>query len=81
MAMAMAAPPAGDLGYVPVARPPAKKKNWGGRTRTSNFRINSAAVCQLTYTPVELSPSRLSGWRSKSNQGIQRCAFRLRDRA
>ena len=25
--------------------------NWGGRTRTSNFLINSQAVCQLTYTP------------------------------
>jgi hypothetical protein len=24
---------------------------WGGRTRTSNFLINSQAVCQLTYTP------------------------------
>ena len=28
-----------------------KLKNWGGRTRTSNFLINSQAVCQLTYTP------------------------------
>ena len=26
--------------------------NWGGRTRTSNFLINSQAVCQLTYTPI-----------------------------
>src|SRR4051812_11321185 len=25
--------------------------NWGGRTRTSNFLINSQAVCQLTYAP------------------------------
>ncbi len=25
--------------------------NWGGRTRTSNFPVNSRAVCQLTYTP------------------------------
>jgi hypothetical protein len=25
--------------------------HWGGRTRTSNFLINSQAVCQLTYTP------------------------------
>src|SRR3954463_12169931 len=25
--------------------------DWGGRTRTCNFRINSPAVCQLTYTP------------------------------
>src|SRR6266850_2909438 len=24
---------------------------WGGRTRTSNFPVNSRAVCQLTYTP------------------------------
>ena len=26
-------------------------ENWGGRTRTCNFPINSRAVCQLTYTP------------------------------
>src|SRR3989442_14546913 len=26
---------------------------WGGRTRTSNFPVNSRAVCQLTYTPKE----------------------------
>ena len=25
--------------------------SWGGRTRTSNFPVNSRAVCQLTYTP------------------------------
>src|SRR6266704_5695967 len=28
-------------------------QNWGGRTRTSNFPVNSRAVCQLTYTPKE----------------------------
>ena len=28
------------------------KRSWGGRTRTCNFRINSPAVCQLTYTPM-----------------------------
>src|SRR5207253_4621023 len=27
-------------------------ENWGGRTRTSNFPVNSRAVCQLTYTPL-----------------------------
>src|SRR5438128_5731197 len=27
-------------------------QNWGGRTRTSNFPVNSRAVCQLTYTPL-----------------------------
>ncbi len=27
--------------------------DWGGRTRTSNFPVNSRAVCQLTYTPKE----------------------------
>ena len=27
-------------------------QNWGGRTRTSNFPVNSRAVCQLTYTPM-----------------------------
>ncbi len=26
--------------------------DWGGRTRTSNFPVNSRAVCQLTYTPL-----------------------------
>ena len=25
--------------------------NWGGWTRTTNFLINSQAVCQLTYAP------------------------------
>ena len=29
-------------------------RNWGGRTRTSNFLINSQAVCQLTYAPSNL---------------------------
>src|SRR2546426_12369251 len=29
----------------------ARNSNWGGRTRTSNFPVNSRAVCQLTYTP------------------------------
>src|SRR5256885_3136315 len=28
-----------------------RNMNWGGRTRTSNFPVNSRAVCQLTYTP------------------------------
>ena len=27
------------------------KHNWGGWTRTTNFLINSQAVCQLTYAP------------------------------
>jgi hypothetical protein len=30
----------------------SKIESWGGRIRTCNFRINSPAVCQLTYTPV-----------------------------
>ena len=25
--------------------------DWGGWTRTTNFLINSQAVCQLTYSP------------------------------
>ena len=25
--------------------------HWGGRNRTSNHRINSAALCRLSYTP------------------------------
>src|SRR2546425_222282 len=29
-----------------------KTADWGGRTRTSNFPVNSRAVCQLTYTPM-----------------------------
>src|SRR5438045_7178480 len=33
-----------------------KTRSWGGRTRTCNFRINSPAVCQLTYTPVNTRP-------------------------
>src|SRR3989449_6560604 len=36
------------------SRPRTSNSNWGGRTRTSNFPVNSRAVCQLTYTP-ELS--------------------------
>src|SRR5437660_8267 len=28
--------------------------NWGGWTRTTNFLINSQAVCQLTYAPNDL---------------------------
>ena len=28
--------------------------SWGGRTRTSNFPVNSRAVCQLTYTPIRV---------------------------
>src|SRR5689334_18245434 len=30
---------------------PYRYESWGGRIRTCNFRINSPAVCQLTYTP------------------------------
>ena len=34
--------------------------HWGGRTRTSNFLINSQAVCQLTYTPSTKSAHQIS---------------------
>src|SRR4029077_9302470 len=34
-----------------VRRATNSDSSWGGRTRTSNFPINSRAVCQLTYTP------------------------------
>ena len=34
------------------------KRSWGGRTRTCNFRINSPAVCQLTYTPMHNGPKQ-----------------------
>ena len=27
-------------------------QNWGGWIRTTNFPVNSRAVCQLTYTPM-----------------------------
>ncbi len=27
--------------------------SWGGRTRTSNFPVNSRALCQLSYTPLD----------------------------
>jgi hypothetical protein len=30
---------------------PSLMHHWGGWTRTTNFLINSQAVCQLTYTP------------------------------
>src|SRR5881396_4159833 len=33
--------------------PTARLSSWGGRTRTSNFPVNSRAVCQLTYTPSQ----------------------------
>src|SRR5256885_16266234 len=36
----------------------SKIESWGGRTRTCNFRINSPAVCQLTYTPVGTGPGQ-----------------------
>src|SRR5438552_6579648 len=32
-------------------------RSWGGRTRTSNFPVNSRAVCQLTYTPMHRHPT------------------------
>src|SRR5438094_97937 len=40
--------------------PTARSSSWGGRTRTSNFPVNSRAVCQLTYTPMlpSLPPHR-----------------------
>ena len=39
-------------------------QNWGGRTRTSNFPVNSRAVCQLTYTPrvPQPNPTPLPDW-------------------
>src|SRR5437764_5196561 len=38
--------------------PTARLSSWGGRTRTSNFPVNSRAVCQLTYTPMPPSLPR-----------------------
>ena len=39
-------------------------QSWGGRTRTSNFPVNSRAVCQLTYTPrvPQPNPTPLPDW-------------------
>src|SRR5947199_3629742 len=37
--------------------PTARLSSWGGRTRTSNFPVNSRAVCQLTYTPIPPPPN------------------------
>src|SRR6266853_1056225 len=41
-------------------------ENWGGRTRTSNFPVNSRAVCQLTYTPMlpATTPPTVTGKRA-----------------
>src|SRR3989454_2624172 len=33
------------------SRPRTSNSNWGGWIRTTNFPVNSRAVCQLTYTP------------------------------
>lgn len=33
--------------------------DWGGRIRTSNFPINSRAVCQLTYAPTDRGDGRI----------------------
>src|SRR5205823_2728500 len=48
--------------------------SWGGRTRTSNFPVNSRAVCQLTYTPMldaqthrRTAAQRSTGVRSQEN--------------
>ena len=45
--------------YAPVASENllSKIESWGGRSRTCNFRINSPAVCQLTYTPSRQQPA------------------------
>ncbi len=40
-----------DASANPTSKVIAAGIYWGGRTRTSNFLINSQAVCQLTYTP------------------------------
>ena len=39
-------------------------QNWGGRTRTYNFLINSQAICQLIYTPSNKSARRTEVWRA-----------------
>src|SRR5882762_113482 len=53
--------------------------NWGGRTRTSNFPVNSRAVCQLTYTPLRCpkqrappDPFRAGGARSHNHHALRR---------
>ena len=39
-------------------------QNWGGRTRTYNFLINSQAICQLIYTPSNKSARWTGVWRA-----------------
>ena len=34
----------------------AAKKDWGGRSRTSNLLVNSQALRQLSYTPMKNRP-------------------------
>ena len=41
-----------------VARSLSLSLNWGGWTRTTNFLINSQAVCQLTYAPTSRTQKR-----------------------
>ena len=37
--------------------------DWGGWTRTTNFPVNSRAVCQLTYTPKARQSNLIRGGR------------------
>ncbi len=48
--------------------PRTGNSNWGGRTRTSNFPVNSRALCQLSYTPLgtALASARLLLHRKKN---------------
>lgn len=51
-------------GIPPTAAPGHRERaltSWGGRTRTSNFPVNSRAVCQLTYTPMPPQPTPTPG--------------------
>jgi hypothetical protein len=36
-------------------------RDWGGWTRTTNRRINSAMLCQLSYTPSTRIPAATVG--------------------
>ena len=36
-------------------------QDWGGWTRTTNRRINSAMLCQLSYTPSTRIPAPRAG--------------------
>src|SRR5216110_1960107 len=54
--------------------PTARLSSWGGRTRTSNFPVNSRAVCQLTYTPrLDAQTHRRTDAQTHRRTAVNRC--------